>query len=1085
MKRIIRLVATTILFSITIFTLKSSNNIKAATYGHYTYEENSEGTVTITKYDGTAAENLVIPSTINGKSVTKIGGQAFYMCKNLTGNLVIPDSVTSIGEGAFSGCTGFTGSLTIPDSVTSIGEYAFNECSGLTGNLKIGSNVTNIGSCAFDGCSGFTGNLVIPKNVTEIGGAAFYNCSGFTGNLIIPDSVTSIGNSAFNKCSGFNANLVIGSKVTSIGSYAFYGCSGFTGNLTIPDSVTSIGEYAFCGCSGLTGNLLIGNSVKSIGSCAFAACSGFTGNLIIPDSVTSIGTSAFSECSGFNGNLVIGNKVTNIGGYAFYGCSGFGGSLTLGSSLTNIGEAAFSGCSGISGSLIIPDSVTSMGQYAFRNCSGFMGNLVVSQSITKIEYSTFSGCSGFTGNLIIPNSVVSIGSGAFFECSGFNGNLIIPNSVTSIGSTAFYNCKGLTGDLIIPKSITSIERDAFSGCSGFTGNLTIPDSVKNIGEDAFYNCRGFTGELIIPDSVTSIGKKAFWYCRGFTENLIIPESVANIGSSAFDYCYNINRIIFIENSPQIDSDSFSSYSKKIYYRKGTTGYTAANNWPTGQLVEYEESLKKDEYVINYLASGADREKIELNDILSEFVTPEFEVADTSIATVEQNGKIGYINPLKNGTTEVTVKLKYSDSVVRSIKTKITVDFKVTNIAFDTQEFRIESTEQTPVFTPTIMPNYAANKNVVWTSSDTNIATVDSNGKVIGITNGTCYITATTTDGSDLSASIKIVVDYRIPVTSVTLNKTSYTFTNNTPLQLKATVLPDNATNKEVTWESTNPSNLVVDQTGKVTVTSNSGSGMIIARAKDGSGKTAICNITINLPTTYISLNNSEYTLSGIGESVNLKATLTPSSMSQSVNWTSSNTSVATVNNSGKVTSVGIGTSVITATSIEDSNLKASCEITVEEVKVTSITLNKTSYTFTNTTPLQLTATVLPENATNKEIEWTSTNPSNIVVDQTGKVMVTSNKGSGMIIARAKDGSGKTAICNITVNIGGSAYKKGDINKDGKINVNDLNYGLRGLTRNTLTEEEKQLGDVNGDNKFNVNDLNKLLRYLVGKIKSLD
>ena len=64
-------------------------------------------------------------------------------------------------------------------------------------------------------------------------------------------------------------------------------------------------------------------------------------------------------------------------------------------------------------------------------------------------------------------------------------------------------------------------------------------------------------------------------------------------------------------------------------------------------------------------------------------------------------------------------------------------------------------------------------------------------------------------------------------------------------------------------------------------------------------------------------------------------------------------------------------------------------------------------------------------------------------------------------------------------------QKGDINNDGRINVNDLNYGLRGLTRNTLTEEEKQIGDVNGDNRFNVNDLNKLLRYLVGKISSLD
>ena len=108
-----------------------------------------------------------------------------------------------------------------------------------------------------------------------------------------------------------------------------------------------------------------------------------------------------------------------------------------------------------------------------------------------------------------------------------------------------------------------------------------------------------------------------------------------------------------------------------------------------------------------------------------------------------------------------------------------------------------------------------------------------------------------------------------------------------------------------------------------------------------------------------------------------------------------------------------------------------------------------------------------------------------IVDDIGKVTPISN-GICSITVRSKDGSEKTAVCNITINIGGSStYKKGDINKDGKVNVNDLNYGLRGLTRNTLTEEEMKIGDVNGDNKFNVNDLNKMLRFLVGKIPSLD
>ena len=72
-----------------------------------------------------------------------------------------------------------------------------------------------------------------------------------------------------------------------------------------------------------------------------------------------------------------------------------------------------------------------------------------------------------------------------------------------------------------------------------------------------------------------------------------------------------------------------------------------------------------------------------------------------------------------------------------------------------------------------------------------------------------------------------------------------------------------------------------------------------------------------------------------------------------------------------------------------------------------------------------------------------------------------------------------------MNIGGSTYKKGDINKDGKVTVMDVRYGLKALTKGTITEEEIKIGDVNGDNKFSVMDARKILRYIVGKIPSLD
>ena len=228
--------------------------------------------------------------------ITKIPEQAFRE-KNLTGNLVIPNSVTEIGYLAFAGCTGFKGNLTIPNSVTTIGKSAFA------------------------GCTGFKGYLTIPNSVTTIGKSAFYNCSGLTGELKIPNSVTTIGESAFENCTGFTGNLTIPNSVTTIGISAFAGCTGFTGNLTIPNSVTTIGYSAFENCTGFTGILTIPNSVTTIGYSAFARCTGFTGNLTIPNSVTTIGSSAFRYCTGLTGDVSLSKSLEVVGSLSFEYCN--------------------------------------------------------------------------------------------------------------------------------------------------------------------------------------------------------------------------------------------------------------------------------------------------------------------------------------------------------------------------------------------------------------------------------------------------------------------------------------------------------------------------------------------------------------------------------------------------------------------------------------------------------------------------------------------------------------------------------------------------------------------------------------------
>ena len=150
---------------------------------------------------------VVAHEVVDGKCViefdapiTKIPTRAFYNCKNLTGNLVLPNSVTTIGEQAFSGCFGFTGDLTIPNSVKTIGEHAFSGCSGFTGDLIIPNSVTTIRKRAFYGCSGFTGSLTLPNSVTTIESSAFYNCKGFTGDLSLPKSLEVVGTGFLEKC---------------------------------------------------------------------------------------------------------------------------------------------------------------------------------------------------------------------------------------------------------------------------------------------------------------------------------------------------------------------------------------------------------------------------------------------------------------------------------------------------------------------------------------------------------------------------------------------------------------------------------------------------------------------------------------------------------------------------------------------------------------------------------------------------------------------------------------------------------------------------------------------------------------------
>ena len=341
------------------------------TYDIYTYEVSKDGTIIITGCVESTKGAITIPSEIDGKSVTSIGGKAFWGCTGLT-SIIIPDSVTSIGGKAFCVCSGLT-SITIPDSVTSIGYGAFDGCSGLT-------------------------SITIPNSVTSIGRETFQDCSGLT-SITIPNSVTSIGDRAFCGCSGLTS-ITIPNSVTSIGYLAFGGCHSLT-SITIPDSVTSIGGCAFSCCSSLT-SITISNSVTSIGSCAFGECR----------SLTSINVASDNNYYSSNNGILFNKKKTELIRFPSRKSQT---SYTIPNSVTSIGSEAFEGCTGLT-SITIPNSVTSIGYWTFSCCSS-LTSITIPDGVTSIGDMDFGGCSGLT-SITIPNSVTSIGDSAFYGCTG-------------------------------------------------------------------------------------------------------------------------------------------------------------------------------------------------------------------------------------------------------------------------------------------------------------------------------------------------------------------------------------------------------------------------------------------------------------------------------------------------------------------------------------------------------------------------------------------------------------------------------------------------------------------------------------------
>ena len=383
---------------------------------------------------------------------------------------------------------------------------------------------------------------------------------------------------------------------------------------------------------------------------------------------------------------------------------------------------------------------------------------------------------------------------------------------------------------------------------------------------------------------------------------------------------------------------------------------------------------------------------------------------SSSDAVASVGSDGTVTAKGAGSATITCTTEDGGKTATCSVTVKAANVAVTGVTLDksSSDLKVGGTVK---LTPTVAPADATNKTVKWTTSDDKVAKVANDGTVTGVAVGTATITCTTEDGSKTATCEVTVKEATVDVTEVSLDKTTADLTLGGSITLTPTVAPENATNQNVTWTSSDEEVATVTEDGTVTAV-GPGTATITCTTEDGE-KTASCTVTVTVPVSGVSLNQSKVTIT-IGSTYTLKPEITPENASdKSVTWTSSHTDVATVSEDGKVTALKVGTTDVLCTT-NDGNKKAICYVTVtdKKVAVTGVTLDNTTLDITTGSTYQLVPTVAPNNATDKTVTWTSSKPDVATVSDDGTVTAKA-VGSTTITCKTKDGN-KTATCTVNV-----------------------------------------------------------------------
>ncbi len=872
----------------------------------YTYTVDDENNATITGYTGSST-SLSIPAAIDGHTVVAIGEEAFENRSDFYA-VVIPNTVSTVEKWAFSGCTKLQ-LVVLPNSITSIGTFAFHNCKALK-TVTIPESLQSVGS-SIAGEGPFAGSGVVIATISE-------------GAITIPEYLFSGANSL--------QSISIPNTVTSIGKWAFYGCT-FLNTIELPPSISYIGAFAFYNCKSIS-TIVIPESLQSVGS-SVAGEGPFAGSGVeaatLSGSRSSIPEYLFSGAICLK-SISIPNSVTSIGKWAFYGCTSLN-SIELPSGLAYVGTLAFYNCISLK-TIVIPESLQSVGS-SFAGEGPFQESgvetAIFEGTRTAIPEYIFSGANSLQ-TIIIPDSVTSIGKWAFYCCYSLN-QVNLPARLVSLRGNAFGKCLGLQ-EITIPKTLQSIGY-SIGGGGPFSGSglktayieagspsvlphlfdgannlnyVSVPTSISLIGEYAFCGCiklkhiqipdsvtsinsYAFASsgleEIVLSDMVTSMGNYVFYGCSSLS-NATLPSKRVNITEGMFKNCVSLNSIVLPSSVEAIQDSAFSGCAalNDILIPDKTTNIKSSAFYNCDSLTTVVLNNGLVSLGSNVFSDCDSLTVITIPDSVKSIGTKLFMNCD-QLTDVE----------LGNGIKEIPDQCFYECPALQTISLPYRVS-KIGNKAFGNCTGLTEAT---------IL------RNVTSISSDAfsypNILTI------YGVSG-----TYAETYAGEIGATF---VSIDVPATNVSLNETNLRLAKGASFQLIPSITPINFTDA-TSWKSNNTSVATVTEDGLVKAV---GIGEAIISFVVGNKK-ATCSVTVVQPVTSISLNKTNLSMNA-GETFRLVATVSPSNAeNKEIEWSTSDETIAAVDQSGYLTALKKGTATITATAKDGSGTNQKCTVTV-------------------------------------------------------------------------------------------------------------------------------------------------------------